>query len=149
MTRAPGGVTYLDGDDNHAEPPVRVRVAIAWRDYQDMITYLRDQTDPALPVANLLPHALPVTSVTRHRSLFPAESAAWLRVRPDQIDAFAQALRADAPALVVWSPALDRLHDGHPSHARDDLWPALKTIVRRDYQPLRSFGPLEVWRRKP
>jgi hypothetical protein len=147
MTRAPGGVTYLDGDDDG--PPTRVSITVPWRDYQDLIAFLRDETNRAVPVANLLPHALPVTSVTRHPSRFPAESAAWLRVRPDQIDAFARALEAQGPALAVWSPTLDHLHEGHPPYTRDDLWPTLKTIVRRDYRPLKAFGPLEVWERLP
>ncbi len=144
---APRGVKYFAADGGAG--PVRVEVSYPWRDYQALVAFLRDETDRDLPIANLLPHVPALTSVTNHPSLFRAESIAWLCVRRADEAEFLHALETAPRALVVWSPALDRLNAGQDLYDRDSLWPALKDAVRCHYEPWQRFGPFEIWTRRP
>ena len=120
--------------------------AYPWNDYRDTLEYLRTKTPRDTPVANLL-HVVPALNGPSGRvTPLPAESLAWLGVKPDDEAAFGRALeRAPAGTLVVWTPEKGRFLDFW-SHFPQVL--RLAPIIRRDYEPEARFGDVEVWKRK-
>ncbi|MGE4054847.1 MAG: hypothetical protein AB7F99_08615 [Vicinamibacterales bacterium] len=112
-----------------------------WSDYQSVLGHLRT-LPPSIRVANAL-YGLPaLTGPSGRLSVFPAESIALLTiVHASTEDAFVEALRTHRDSVVVWSPAEAR--DGrHPPLLR--LFAAIEALYRHD----RSFGEIEVWRRR-
>ncbi len=130
-----------------SNPGVYLAARYAWDDYRGVLTHLRAHTAPDTAVANLLGAAPALTGPTGRRSALPAESLAWLLVRPEATAQFVAALAAAGPdTVVVWAPGeLDR-PDGPPDvHA---ALQALAPIVRRNFRPEATFGALEVWRHR-
>jgi hypothetical protein len=131
----------------YLEPTVDPRmIAYPWKDYRETLAYLRTQTRADTPVANLL-HVVPALNGSSGRPTpLPAESLAWLGVKPDDEPAFARALeRAPANTLVVWTPEKGEFAD-HWSHFPEVE--RLAPLIRRDYEPIARFGDVQVWRRK-
>jgi hypothetical protein len=138
-----------------AEPPLGLRIempldsealAFPWNDYREMLAYLRTRTRPGTWVANLI-HLVPaVNGPCARRTPLPAESLAWLAVRPHDEPAFARAIeRAPEDSLVVWSPQPGRIGDlyAHEKEVR-----RLAPLICRHFEPAARFGDIEVWRRK-
>jgi hypothetical protein len=112
-----------------------------WKDYQDVIQYLRTRTPPHTRVANLLREPAAITGPAARPSVFPAESLVWLvMVRPDDLERFLSALEGASNSVVVWVPGELR-----SAGKRRRFEP----LVRRLYEPQARFGEIEVWRRKP
>jgi hypothetical protein len=117
-----------------------------WRDYRAVLSYLRSGTSPRARIANILRDGPALTGPAARLPAFPAESIAWLAVRPgDEPDFLAALENAGEETLVVWAPAEEKLDPGlRLAAAVRHLAPA----VRRHYEPLARFGEIEVWRRK-
>jgi hypothetical protein len=116
-----------------------------WPDYRDLLDYLRHQTGPDTPVANVL-RRVPFPSLngpTGRPSPFRAESGiCWMWLVRDDLDAaFAADLERAPDSVVVWVPD----EPGVDPRIRLDR---LTTVIRRDYRPAARFGVFEVWRRK-
>lgn len=113
-----------------------------WRDYRELIAYLRTQTRPETRVAVLL-DGVAVASPSARLTALPAESAMWLKVvQPGDGPRFTAALERATDSVVVWNPT-----SGVQGWL--DSFPALIDEVRRLYRPSARFGDLEVWTRKP
>ena len=117
-----------------------------WRDYRAVLTYLRDETSPRTRIANVLRDCPALTGPAARLPVFPAESIAWLAVRPgDEADFLAALEDAGEDTIVVWVPSEEDLDPGlRLAAAVRHLAPA----VRRHYEPMARFGEIEVWRRK-
>ncbi len=71
----------------------RGRILPPWRDYRAVLTYLREETSPRTRIANVLrdlPRAL--TGPAARLPVFPAQSIAWLAVKPGDEADFLSAL---------------------------------------------------------
>jgi hypothetical protein len=117
-----------------------------WRDYRAVLTYLRDETSPRTRIANVLRDCPALTGPAARLPVFPAESIAWLAVKPGDEADFLTALEdAGEDTVVVWVPSEAKLDpDLRLAAAVQHLAPA----VRRHYEPMTKFGEIEVWRRK-
>lgn len=123
-------------------PAVLLAARYEWSDYRAVLDYLRDHTDPRTRVANALEGVPALTGPAALRSAFPAESIAWLRVRPEDEDDFAEALRGADDSVVVWSPA-----EGEGRAGRTTAIEGIEAVIRERYVPEALFGEIEVWRR--
>jgi hypothetical protein len=97
-------------------------------------------------VANLI-HVVPaVNGPSARRTPLPAESLAWLAVRPNDEPAFARAIeRAPDDSLVVWTPGPGEFGD---MYVHDQEVLRLAPLIHRYYEPAARFGDIEIWRRK-
>jgi hypothetical protein len=76
----------------------------------------------------------------------PAESLAWLAVKPDALADFARALEtAPADSVVVWTPRKGAVFDLYMHYGEVER---LAPVIRRHYTPAARFGAIEVWARK-
>ena len=117
-----------------------------WRDYRALLTYLRDETSPRMRIANVLRDCPALTGPAARLPVFPAESIAWLAVRPgDGAEFFTSLEDAGEDSLVVWAPAEEELD---PCLRLAAAVRQLAPAVRRHYEPMARFGEIEVWRRK-
>ena len=117
-----------------------------WRDYRALLTYLRDETSPRTRIANVLRDCPALTGPAARLPVFPAESIAWLAVKPDDEADFLAALEdAGEDTIVVWVPSEEDLD---PDLRLADAVRHLAPAVRRHYEPMARFGEIEVWRRK-
>jgi hypothetical protein len=120
--------------------------AYPWQDFRETVAYLRARTTPDTQVANLL-HVVPALNGSIGRTTpLPAESLAWLGVRPEDEPAFAAGLEhASASSVVVWTPEKGKFVDlwSHFDQVR-----RLAPMIRKFYEPTARFGDVEVWRRK-
>ncbi len=112
-----------------------------YKDYHQLLEYLRHDLPPGVRIASLLKGAA-VTSPTGRLSALPAESATWLYVvnRRDE-PRFIKSLEETPNSVVVWDQ----------THMVDELgtsFPELEKAVRRLYTPDVRFGTIEVWRRR-
>src|SRR5439155_23082766 len=83
-------------------------LAFPWADYRATLAYLRTRTSPETGVANLLAYVPALNGPCGRITPLPAESLAWLAVKPDDEAAFARALaRAPASTVVGWTPPRD------------------------------------------
>ncbi len=112
-----------------------------WRDYRNMLAYLRMNVSEGTHVANVLLRMPAVTGPVARLPVFPAESLEWLLVDPTDEFAFAQALSRDEDSVVVWAPNQVEVE---PSFQLELLEP----VVRKNYELEVRFGSIEVWRRK-
>jgi hypothetical protein len=112
-----------------------------WAETRDVLAYLRENTSPDTPVANLLLGPTALNGPTGRRSPLHAESMAWVIVvgRHDHV-AFADELRASPDAVVVWRPV---------EWDRVPQWGCIPAAIRTHYQPVATIRGIEVWRRKP
>jgi hypothetical protein len=116
-----------------------------WKDYRAVLDYLRTETRPDQRVANLLRVAPALTDPSGRLPALPAESLAWLLVKPDDESGFLKALEESKDAIVVWVPG--EIHENE--HYRlTDVVRRLAPVVRRHYHPVARFGAIEVWRRR-
>ncbi len=126
-------------------PDVVAAAYYEWKDYRELLQYLRSELGPDTKIANCLKQVPALTGPTARMPALPAESVAWLLVvRGDEAEerAFADYLTKTEDSVVVWSPAEDEM-----PHA-----PKLKTLygaVEANYRFARRFGTMEVWTRKP
>jgi hypothetical protein len=117
----------------------------SWRDYNAVLDYLRRETPPDAPVANLL-RQFPFPSVNGPAGRvdpFRVESGlCWMVLVDQDLDeTFARQLDTAADStLVVWVP-------NERPHPRLRL-PRLVEIVRARFEPLGRFGAIEVWHRR-
>jgi hypothetical protein len=120
--------------------------AFPWEDFRETLAFLRTRTSPDTPVANLL-HVVPaLNGPTGRTTPLPAESLAWLGVKPDDEGAFARALgKAPAKTLVVWTPEKGKFVD---LWSHFDQVKRLAPVIRRDYEPIAHFGDVEIWKRR-
>lgn len=128
-------------------------VSYPWRDYRSLLAYLREQTSPRTRIANVLRDCPALTGPAARLPVFPAQSIAWLAVRPGDEGDFRAALEgAGDDTIVVWAPSeadLDpdlRLSDA--ARKLDAAVQHLAPTIRRHYEPMRRFGQIEVWRKK-
>ena len=114
-----------------------------WKDYRDLLHYLRTELGPQTKIANALKHVPALTGPTGRLPAFPAESIAWLIVvNQEDEQSFTDALIANEDSVVVWCPDEENL-----PHA-----PKLKTFydaVLHYYEFKTRFGSMELWTRKP
>ena len=116
-----------------------------WRDYVDLLDYLRSHTAPETRVANALQGVPALTGPAARPSAFPAESLAWVVwVRQDDQRRFARMLEESPDSVVVWAPG----ELGYNAWGRVFSLGELEPVIRRDYEPEAKFGALEVWRRR-
>jgi hypothetical protein len=122
-------------------------LAYPWPDYRETLAYLRSQTSPETRVANLI-HLIPALNGPAGRPTFlPAESLAWLKVRPQDEPAFERAIdEAPADSLVAWIPEESGTVDLYRHFAEVER---LAPTIRRRFVPEARFGAIEIWRRKP
>lgn len=122
-------------------PEVRSAARYDWNDYRELLGYLRDELPPDTTVANALAFVPALAGPAGRLPAFPAESIAWLTVvhREDE-ERFAESLRTDPRAVVVWSPS----ETDDPSLPHLDQ---LTRVIRDNFQPHRRFGSIEVWTR--
>jgi len=116
-----------------------------WKDYRDVLIYLR-HTKPETRLMNLLRVAPALIGPTGRRSALPAESLAWLVVRPEDTNEFIRALKeAREDALIVWAPLEEHQDDQYrlASEVR-----RLAPTIHRDFEREAQFGVIEVWHRK-
>ncbi len=78
---------------NHS---VMLSALYEWRDYRYTVAYLRDHTGPETRIANALGGVPALCGPTARLPVFPAESVAWLAVRPDATPAFVRSLESCA-----------------------------------------------------
>jgi hypothetical protein len=124
-------------------PEVVAAAHYEWRDYRDLLKYLRAHTNSDTRVANALKFVPAVTGPTARLPAFPAESVAWLRVvNAQDEETFARRLRESPNSVVVWSPAEKDLP------LPISKLPLLTAEIERDYRFEARFGQIEVWRRK-
>jgi hypothetical protein len=123
-----------------------VVTAYPWKDYAETLAYLRTRTSPDTPVANLV-HVVPALNGPAGRTTpMPAESLAWIGVKPSDEREFGLALgRAPAKTLVVWTPQKGHFIDYYSHYP---VVQRLAVVIRRDYEFAARFGDLEIWRRK-
>ncbi len=127
---------YAVNDESHGT------ARYEWDDYRHTLEYLRHQVGPDVKIANHLVYVPALCGPTGHLSAFPAESSAWIRVvLASDEPIFDQALKDADDALVVWDP----IPPGKPPRVRFD---AMEATIRRLYEPIERFGPIEIWRRK-
>jgi hypothetical protein len=117
-----------------------------WRDYRALLTYLREETSPRTRIANVLRDCPALTGPAARLPVFPAQSIAWLAVKPaDEVDFLAALEGAGEDTLVVWAPSEVDLDPGlRLAAAVQHLAPA----IRHHYEPMTKFGQIEVWRKK-
>lgn len=148
------GVEALRRGEEPAAAPLGIYIALPsdpkalaypWNDYRETLGYLKSQTSPTTRVANLL-HVVPALNGPAGRlTPLPAESLAWLAVRPDDERLFAPALeRAPAGSLVVWTPEKGQFVDLYGHYAEVER---LAPVIRRHYVPIAHFGDIQVWKR--
>lgn len=116
-----------------------------WKDYRAALDYLRRATRPEERVANLLPEVPALTGPSGRLPALPAESLAWLNVKPDDEPRFLKALGESRDTVVVWAPGE---LDGDEHHRLLDVARRLAPAVRHHYQPVARFGVIEVWRKR-
>jgi hypothetical protein len=113
-----------------------------WKDYVATLEYLRRETRPDERVANLLRVVPALTGPSGRLPALPAESLAWLLVKPDDEPRFLKALEESRNAVVIWSP---REPDENRDHRLVDVVRRLAPAVRDHYHPVARFGAIEVW----
>jgi hypothetical protein len=124
--------------------PVGFDTHDAWREYCELLNYLRSETTPKTLVANVLnrfPYE-PLNAPTGRLSPFRAESGiCWMTgVDMDLDSEFATSLAESPDSVVVWIP------EQAPVDYRIRL-PRLIEVVQLHYKPAARFGHLEVWKR--
>lgn len=123
---------------------VKLAAVYPWPDYREAIAYLREHTGPETRVANALEGVPALAGPAARLPAFPAESIAWLNVRPGDEAEFAVRLEREPDSVVVWAPS----EIGHNRRANRDFdLPLLEPVIRRLYEPEARFGAIEVWRR--
>jgi hypothetical protein len=149
-------ITALRHGTEPLEPPLGIHIALPvepdtlafpWDDYRAVLEYLRTRTGPGTRVANLV-HVVPALNGPSGRlTPLPAESLAWLAVKPDALPDFARALEAaPADSVVVWTPRKGAVVDLYMHEGDVER---LAPVIRRRYTPAARFGAIEVWARKP
>lgn len=114
-----------------------------WKDYCDLLDYLRTQTSRTTKVANCLKFVPAINGPTARLAPFPAESIAWVVVvRADDTALFAKKVAEAEDCVVVWSPS-ERTSPTAP-HAV-----TIFDAIEAHYAPSAKFGALEVWTRRP
>ncbi len=110
-----------------------------WHEYKALIDYLRTQTPPDAPIANLLLAPTAINGATGRHTPLHAESMMWLIIvgRPDH-EAFADELRSASDAYVVWRPAEWHLVPE---------WRCLPETIELYYKPVANFGDIVVCRK--
>jgi hypothetical protein len=120
-----------------------VGLAYSWSDYRATLRYLRSETIPEAPVANLLRQFPfpPVNGPSGHPDLFKREAGiCWTLMLGEDLDAeYAENLRSASKALVVWSP-------GEQPDQRLAL-PLSQAVIHAFYKLNVRFGTIEVWSR--
>ena len=130
----------------YVQPPGReVPAHYTWRDYRDLLRYLRRETTPETPVANALRWFTAINGPIGRPSPFHGESGmVWAWVVDDHAEAtYARALAAltGADSVVVWAP-----EEPNPVEMNVEN---LTREIRLSYQFEARFGPIEIWRRRP
>jgi hypothetical protein len=115
-----------------------------WRDYRDVVDYLREKTSPETPVANALMGYPAITGPSARPSAFPTSHLLLVRILPDSEKEYIAALEQASDSVVVWAPG--ERHDAYESGFRMERMAA---VIERLYEPEERFGEIEVWRRKP
>ncbi|QEL15856.1 hypothetical protein [Limnoglobus roseus] len=127
----PSGYTRRGIPNQHVYP---------WACYRRLTEYLRTQTSPDTPVANLLLSPAAVNGDSGRRTPLHAESMMWvIIVGRDDLDGFAKELLASPESLVVWRP---REWEEVPT------WERVPRMLREKYERVTAFDEIEVWRRK-
>ncbi len=123
-------------------PDVPASSYYEWKDYRELLGYLRKNIQATTRVANCLKEVPAITGPTGHLSAFPAESIAWvIVVRSEDEQAFADSLRATPDSVVVWAPSEKTIDRGHKLLI-------LFATIEELYEPSEKFGVIEVWKRK-
>ena len=118
-----------------------------WKDYRDILVYIKTRTQPHERVANLLRRMPfpPINGATGRLDTFPVESGiAWLWMRPNDLEMeefLAKTLERTPDSVVVWEP------DGDGIDPRMAL-KKIGRVVRKRYEVVARFGRLEVLRRR-
>jgi hypothetical protein len=126
-------------------PGVAFAAAYEWRDYQDLLVYLRQNLGPETRVANALKGCPSITAPARRRTAFPAESVEWVTlVAPEDEVRFIAALEREPDSIVVWDPS----EEGKTRLDFRSELAGLTAAIRRLYEPSARFGRIEVWTRR-
>lgn len=137
------GVESTRGPTGYARnPDVRAAADLDWADYRDTLAYL-ESLPGSTRVANLLTGHAALTGPTGRVPAVPAESTVWLTLlRPRDEARFAESLREQQDAVVVWDPTTA---PGQPGLGFD----LLQSVLTARYEPAARFGTVEVWRSRP
>jgi len=113
-----------------------------WKDYRDVLAYLRAHTSHTTRVANALKHDTAIPGAVGRLPAFSAESITWLRlVNPSDETRFVSTLEQANDSVVVWAPS-------EAKSAEQPSAPSVFAAIERLYDPEARFGLIEVWRRK-
>jgi hypothetical protein len=112
-----------------------------WEDYHAIVHFLRDELPPRTQVANVLRWFTALNGPAGRLSPLHGESGlVWAWAVDSEAEArYAKELRRTPDSVVVWIP-------NEEGPAPLDLT-ALEAVIRREYEPWRRFGRIEVWRR--
>ena len=121
------------------------RYLYSWRDYQDLLHYIRHELPPEVRVVNfLLYRPFPALNAPTGRlSLWPCgEGVLWLswvhqNLEPD----FARVLDSNTPAVVVMS-------DEKPHWAPPNRFPLIEQKIRENFEPVARKGVFQIWARR-
>jgi hypothetical protein len=121
-------------------------MAYPWRDYQQVLDYLRNKTPETTRVANLLRERSPaLCGPTARLPVFPVDTPSldWLWLNSFHTEAdFVGFLERAEDSVVVWSPGESAWQD-----PLEKPYEVLTQAVRRRYRPAARFGTIEVWER--
>ncbi|WP_169979564.1 hypothetical protein [Tautonia rosea] len=136
-------------DDQVSAPPGYVHHMTAyqeklypWVDYRNAIDHLRNEFGASTKVANLLSYQLSAVGVAGRLPVFRNESGLLWKSQVGWDDCvFLDQLETTVDSVVIWSPNVE-------GPEPDLISPAMIEAVHRWYEPDRSFGKIEVWKRK-
>lgn len=114
-----------------------------WKDYRELLMYLRE-TERDVEIANFTSKWLSINAPVARVTPYPCDSSlSWLiLVNPDDEPRFAESLLKYKNTLVVWDPRV-------AEKRFQKEFPHLTETTKKYFEPIASFGDLEVWRRKP
>ena len=116
-----------------------------WQDYQAALKFIREETSSEVRVVNFIrKQPFPTfNGPTGRLSLWPCgEGIQWLRwVHPELELEFANALKTQVPAIVIWN-------DREEMSQVTIKYPLIDQLIRSEYEPVARFGQIDIWKRR-
>lgn len=116
-----------------------------WSDYQNMLAYIRQNTNSTTTVGNFLrSHPFPaLNGMTGRLTTWPCgEGIMWLRGVPGSSEAqFAAGLDTQSDSVIVW-------HDRGENFPIENQFEIIEQKIRQNYEPLIRIGDIDIWVKK-